>query len=113
MRLLTGIVLAATLAPLAGCDDIEDTVNLQRGAVEVQNGTSSALKELYHPPCDGGTDDGEDRLSGHDDLQPGEILAIDLPMGCRDFKADFADGTRRVITDVFPDDDRRQRIVFR
>lgn len=113
MRLPLGIALALTLPMLLpGCDALTDTANLQRGAVEVENGTSLVLQRLFHPQC-GEAADGPDRIEGHADLQPGDVLAIDLPPVCLDFKADFSDGTRRVITHVTPDADQRQRITFR
>jgi hypothetical protein len=113
MRLSIASALTAALLLLSGCDDIVDSVNLDRGPVDVENGTAHTLQRLYHPPC-GTANDGEDRIAGEPDLQPGQVLAIDLPGGiCRDFKADFSDGRRRVITNVTPDADQRQRITFR
>ena len=112
MRLLIVIAIITALPVLSACDDTVDGVNLNRGPVEVENGTSHVLQRLFHPPC-GGTVDGEDRIAGHPDLQPGAVLEIDLPIGCRDFKADFSDGRRRVITNVNPDPDQRKRITFR
>lgn len=112
MRLLISIALITAVPMLAGCDNTIDGVNLNRGPVEVENGTNHTLQRLFHPPC-GGPQDGEDRIAGHPDLQPGAVLEIDLPQGCRDFRADFSDGRRRVITSVYPDPDQRKRITFR
>ncbi len=110
--LISTALTAMLLMPLWGCDNFVDSVNMDRGAVEVENGRSVVLQRLFHPPC-GTTVDGDDRIAGHPDLRPGDVLEIDMPPGCRDFKADFSDGQRRVITNVWPDADQRQRITFR
>jgi hypothetical protein len=112
MRPSSAIALAAALLTLAACDDIVDSVNLDRGAVEVENGTPHRLQRLYHPPCNT-LADGDDRLDDREDLLPGEVLEVDLPNVCLDIRADFSDGRRRVITQVTPDPDQRQRITFR
>jgi hypothetical protein len=110
MRALIGIAL---LLSLSACDNAVDTLNANRGPVEVENGTSAVLQRLFHPRC-GDASDGPDRLEGHADLQPGDVLEIDMPSAeCYDFKADFSDNRRRVITRVTPDADQRQRITFR
>jgi hypothetical protein len=112
MRLLIGTALALSLLALPGCDDIVDTVNGEYGAVEVENGTTHNLERLYYPPCGQGGD-GQDRLSERGDLRPGDVIGLDLPPRCADFRAYFSDGRRRVITNVTPDADQRQRITFR
>ncbi|HEX6912898.1 MAG TPA: hypothetical protein VF142_20990 [Longimicrobium sp.] len=113
MRLPTTSALTiALLMPVTGCDDIVDSANLGRGPVEVENGTRANLQRLYHPRCGEGAD-GPDRLDDRGDLRPGDVLEIDLPSQCVDFRADFSNGQRRIITNVTPDPDQRQRITFR
>lgn len=112
MRLLIGTVLALSLLALPGCDDIIDTVNGEHGTVEVENGTIHNLQRLYYPPC-GQANDGEDRLDERGDLRPDDVIELDLPPRCVEFRAYFSDGRRRVITNVTPDADQRQRITFR
>lgn len=113
MRLLTGTALVLSLLLVTpGCDDIVDTVNSEFGTVEVENGTIHNLQQLYYPPCGQGGD-GADRLAERGDLRPGDVIELDLPPRCVDFRAYFSDGRRRVIPNVTPDADQRQRITFR
>jgi hypothetical protein len=106
------VAVCIVSASLAGCrQDLKNLMEVGLAWIEVQNSTSSALENVYVPPCAGGAL-GEDLLETGRVIPPGGLAVFVMDPGCYHVIGDFASGQRRTLQNIQLDPDLQTRVTF-